>query len=662
MTTIDKYIVNTTDTWPTRSAIVSYDNMVVNASSGSINFENGPILKQKYSGKWWKILSDYAPGRNEKLNLLWSYSMNNGVTAKDNIYAHTLGGTVNGYITPGSGIDSRFGGKSLYGDRVPSTGNTLYDPTNPEDQARLLGDHADELNFAENQRGISSWTRFSSKYTAIHQDDPMGAAVYSAIGSQFSPTMANGFTEHGEGSYIDFLKSRYATDSAYLADRTNPLNKAEEYKAHMARKTRSFFTDMWLPRANNLQLKTSANIYWTWPSESLTTGHLLADLFNLPLLEHTWWRYAYDGNSANYRTQRAAVENVSDPDILLKAFSSLTVQLAYFTGTKRTAAMAIAPLMGWWPQPSSGNGSPPSSAPYIEPYRIRALMRSMICWTLANGHIPVVPSGIYDGIFDEAPSPEYTGYIYPNKPMWYGDPDHYSDIYSFICRYSWLFDAFEAAPSVALVVPCLPTSLSFKNYNGTFNLGDTNYWVSNFIKPLVENNISFTINPVGGAIRQIPLSNYPLSQYDAVVKMNSDSNFTLYGAEIPVSPNVLSYSDFFSGSIGQYPYMVIYGHTDNTRPTISTVRVCSKDKSIAIHLVNTNSCDYSADSGNGLKNNPQNNLVMYFKTSKLVKQPRQILFFEPGCIDAVTCKFVMDQDYLAINIPPLMDYGIILIE
>ncbi len=648
--------------WPARSAVVSYDNMSRLATSATITYQGGPNLTARYTGRWWGVLADYAPGRHEAISLLWSYNMANGVTAQAGTRAAQLGGTTNGYILETGGPPSpAFGAVSLYGARIPSSGNTFFDPSSQAERLRMLGDDPAEGSYADHQRGISSWPRYNVAYSTIHQDDPIGASGLITLGAQFSASMVEGFNKHGPGSYADYIRSRYATDAAYLADRGNPANYYDDFREHMLVKARAFYVDHWAPRAKELGMKTSGNVYWPWPSESISTGHIVADVFDAAVFEHPWWMYNHDFNSVNYRTQRQEAEAVSNATTLVNAFAALTAQFAYFNGIGKRAAVAIYPMMGWWPAPSAGNGSAPSTAPYTEPYRIRGLMRPMMAWAWAWGVVPVVPAGIYDGIFDIAPSPEYTTYTGNNKPMWYGDPQHYSDLYAFVAGHAWLFDDFDAAPTVALVAPCYKATTTFRRGSGD-NLTDTLYWINTFLRPLIAARVPFTIYPVGGPVRQIPLSSYDWAGRTAAVKMAPDSTFTAVSAQIPAGSNVTDYAAFFAGSLSPYSPVSVSGESDAARPVLANVRVSQSRGAVAVHLVNTNYCDYAANSGAGAPNARQANLALTVPTAFLPAKPRAVRYFEPGTSGGRPCAWYMSANGLVVSVPPLADYGIVLVE
>lgn len=648
--------------WPARSAVVSYDNMSRLASPPAITFQGGPNLTGRYAGRWWAVLGDYAPGRHERTSLLWSYSMANGVVAQNGTRAAGLGGTVNGYILPTGGVQSpQFGGLSLYGARVPATGNTFFDPSSPSERVRLLGDDSSEQAYNDHQRGVSSWSRYDVRYNSIHMDDPIGISGSSALGAHFSESMADGFGLHGIGSYVSYMRSRYATDAAYVADRSNPLNFYDDYRDHMLKKARDFYAQHWVPRAKQLGLTTSGNVFWPWPSESASTGHLVSDQFDAAIFEHPWFYAFWDQNSVNYRAHRATAENVSEATTLVNAFASLTTQLAYFVGIRKRAAVAIYPLMDWWPQPASGNGSAPSRNAYVEPYKVRGLMRAMMAWSWAWGVIPVVPAGIYDGIFDVAPGPEYTGYTGDNKPLWYGDPQHYADLYAFVAAHPFLFDKFESAPTVSLVAPCYRSTTAMRRGTGD-NFTDTQHWVTNWIRPLIAARVPFDLCPVGGPIRQIPLSSYELATRNAVVKMAPDGTFTNVSAQIPTGANVQDTAGFFAGDILAHSPITVSGESDATRPVLTNLRTHRDGTALVLHLVNTNATDYSANSGAGAARARQAAVVATVKSSFLPGRPNSVLWYEPGQSGGRPVLWEITADGLRISVPPLSDWGICLIS
>lgn len=648
--------------WPARSAVVSYDNMSRLASPPAITFQGGPNLTGRYAGRWWAVLGDYAPGRHEVTSLLWSYSMPNGVTAQTGTRAAELGGTVNGYVLPSGGVPSpQFGGLSLYGARVPATGNTFFDPSSPAEHLRLLGDDPNESAYSDHQRGIESWTRFNVRYNSIHMDDPIGISGSSAIGAQFSESMAQGFSLHGPGSYVAYIRSRYASDAAYMADRSNPLNYYDDYRDHMLRKARDFYVQHWVPRAKQLGLTTSGNVFWPWPSESASTGHLVSDQFDAAIFEHPWFFAFWDLNNANFRAHRQAAENVSDATTLVNAFASLTVQFAYFAGIRKRAAVAIYPLSDWWPQPSAGNGSAPSRAPYTEPYKVRGLMRAMMAWAWAWGVIPVVPAGIYDGIFDIAPGAELAGYTGDNKPLWYGDPQHYADLFAFAAGHPFLFDEFESAPTVSLVAPCYRSTTAMRQGSGD-NFTDTQHWVTTWIRPLIAARVPFDLCPVGGPIRQIPLSNYDLSRRNAVVKMAPDGTFTAVSAQIPTGSNVQATAGFFAGDLSAHAPVTVAGESDATRPVLANLRTHLDGTALALHLVNTNATDYSANAGAGAARARQTTVVATVKTAFLPRRPKSVLWFEPGQSGGRPVRWEIASDGLRISVPPLAEWGVCLIQ
>ena len=86
----------------------------------------------------------------------------------------------------------------------------------------------------------------------------------------------------------------------------------------------------------------------------------------------------------------------------------------------------------------------------------------------------------------------------------------------------------------------------------------------------------------------------------------------------------------------------------------------SDGKALAIHLINTNSCDYSASSGAGAANAAQSALTLSIKPwAMLGRGIRSATFWQPGQFGGAACAVQIGG---VIRLPALSEWAVLLVE
>lgn len=563
-----------------RSDVSSYDNLTRVADPAAWSYNGGPNNNSTFTGAagYQQLLAAYTGGRADKLRVEWSYSMSNLVALGSAIKPKSLGGNINGLVNDTPAL-APFGARTLYGARFLHVGgpNSLADPTNPAEQARLLGDDPNAASYSDNMRGISDWYRYSQSIKVMLHDD--GACIWAShtAGGSFRDTTAAGFTAHGQAQdYRTYLRGLYANDAAYDAARAAGTVPAyQEYRQWMLERVNAWHSTA-RARAKSLGMEYVANVAGALPNKHPQCAFAaVAAHIDYGMCELGWQGYAREGSSARIVSDRAAAENLADATTLRRMFASQALSALTMRGAGRRATFAPYPLIDWAPAKSGDANSAPSTAAYTVPLKVERQQRISWAWLQALGCPSIVPAYIFDELTDlpEFGNPGYSG---NNKPFYYMPPSAASAWFGWVANSAEVLDDFDLAATVAIVQP-----LSTAFWRGASD-GSSNWywvWVDSYLRPLIEAQVPFVILPVDESLGY-PLSGYDLSKYRAVITA-SNNTLTLPGSLTDLSP------------------VTVAGHADTTRPVLCVPRVDRAGKRLALHLVNSHSCDYAANAGAG---------------------------------------------------------------
>lgn len=645
------------------SDVVSYNNLSRVADPSDWNYKGGPNLAASYT-TFFGHLAPYASGNPSKLRLEWPYSKANVVAAKAGLFAGKMGCNINGYLSSVDGVFATRKSMTLYGGTASDGGGIssgLVDVTNADERSRLLGDDPNYAAYNDNQQGISNWYNYSQGFSSVIYDAPVGMVQTHTNGGSFQATTYAGFSGYGSAmEYGPYLKTLYADDAAYATARATPetVPGYYEYRKWMLDATRVWHRDVCKPRAASLGMAYAMNLFTMIPTEHPQTSFSVSDIADFGITELSWQQYARDGATGTMAAQRATAEDFTSTTNLLNYFASISLCCATGRGIGKRQAMALWPMLAWLPPSVAGAGTAPQATSWTIPYKVKAAQRLGFGWLMAQGVVPIVPSGLYDEAVDIAAAwPAYSGFTGLNKTLFYGHPNDYADVFQFIGRHGeTLFDNFEIAPSAAMVVPIITS------YWGGASGGRHYDYVNSYCRPLVTANVPFVLLPVGGVSLYIPTSTYDLTQYQAVFKTEVDGWYGSWNAAVPTGVNVLAPSAL-AGSLTAYAPITITGATDGTRPVLAIPRMRSDGKALAIHLVNTNSCDYSASSGAGAANATQSALRLAIKPwAMLSRGIRTATFWQPGQFGGVACAVEPGGSGATIRVPPLTEWAVLLVE
>lgn len=629
----------------TRSDVPCYDNLTRVADSATWAYNGGPNNNATFTGAtgYLALLAAYCPSRSDKMRFEWSYSMSASAAVAAALKPKTVGGTINGLVNNATAL-LPFGSTTLYGSRYLHTGglNSLADVTNPAEQARLLGDDPASASYADNMRGISDWARSSSLIKVMLHDDGACAWASHSGGGSFRDTTFAGFTGHGQAQdYRSYLRGVYANDAGYDAARA--ANTVPAYTA--ARQWLLDKTVAWHAqarvRAQAHGMEYVINIAGALPNKhpqsSFAAGIYACDY---GMCELAWQNYAREGTPARYVTDRATAENLADPTTLRRMFASQALTAATLRGAGRRATFAPYPLIDWVPPKSGGPGSAPVTTPYTVPLKVERQQRISWAWLQALGFPSVIPAYIYDEAVDLTEF-GFTGYTGNNKPSFYMPPSVAKGWFEWVAARRDVLNAFDLAATVAIVQPLIGDY-----WRGAVD-GVTPYyytWVESYLRPLIEANVPFVILPVDDAMGY-PLTGYDLSGYRAVINAASNA-LTLPGNLTDLSP------------------VTVAGHTDATRPVMCVPRIDRTGNRLALHVVNTNSCDYAANSGAGAVGATQSAVTVALKPwamlSRRITSARW--YSHEAALQGSQLSVSMSVTGPLIKIPAFVEAGIVVLE
>lgn len=626
-----------------RSDVVSYDNLTRVADNTAWSYNGGPNNNGTYTGAtgYQSLLGAYC-SRPDKMRFEWSYSMSNAVALAAALKPKLIGGTINGLVNNVAELAS-FGSVLLYGTRYDhiGSGNSLADITNPAEQARLLGDDPNAAAYSDNMRGISNWAAASASFKAILHDD--GACMFAghSANASFRSTTWSGFSGHGSAvDYGQYLRGIYASESAY--DTARAAGSVPAYTA-----ARQWLLDKvyaWhgtaAARAAANGMSYALNIAGPLPTKHPQTAFAMIGNTDFVVCEMPWQTIYREGSAGRLVSDRAAAENLSDATTLRRMFSSMALYAMTVRGAARKFTFAPYPLVDWIPPKSAGSNSPPTTSPYTVPYKVTAHQKISWAWIQALGGPSIIPAGVYDEAPD-TPAYGYTGYTGSNKPFFYMPPASAKPWFDWVAANSDLLDPFDIAATVAIVQP-----LGVSFWRGAVDGASNNAWVwmDSYVRPLVEANVPFVILPVDSGIGY-PASGYDLSQYLAVVNASNDT-LTL------------------PGSLSNYAPVTVAGSVDSTRPVFCITRVDRARNRLAIHVVNSHSCDYTASSGAGGAGTTQTAIMLTLKPWAMLSRTLKNAhwYTHESSTQGVPVRVSTSAQGVTLNLPSFLEAGVVLLE
>jgi len=623
-----------------RSDVPSYDNLTRIRDAAVWSYNGGPNLQGTYSGEsgWLGLLSAYCPARPDKVRYEWSYSTTSSVELAAALNPKRAGGCINGYVTGDASV-AAFGSRTLYGARWVNNGgpNSFADPTDPAEQARLLGDDANAASYAENMRGISNWASAAPAVTVMLHDDSACAWATHSTGGSFRDSSDVGFTAHGTGSYRAYLRGLYANDEAYDAARAaGTVPFYAEYRQHLLTKLNEWQATAG-KRARAVGMEYVLNVAGPLPTKHPQTPFVLVKNADYGMCELGWQTYCREGTSGRMVTDRATAENLSDATTLRNMFASMALSALTMRGAGRRATFAVYPLVDWLPAKATGAAdSPPSTSPYTVPAKVSLHQRISWAWLQALGCPSVLPAGILDEAAGDVAGYGFTGYSGNNKPLYYMDPALASPWFKWVASRSDILDDFDLAATVAIIQPMLTDF-----WRGAVDGSSNSYWrwTNDYCRPLIEAGVPFVILPVDA---ELGFGGYDTSKYRAVITASGNS-LTL------------------PGSLSDYSPVVVTGSTDATRSVFCVPRVDRAQNRLALHVVNTNSANYT---GAGSANSAQSAIQLKLKPWAMLG--RRILtarwYSHESTTQGAQVQMIPAHDGATVKVPAFVEAGVVVLE
>lgn len=626
------------------SSVVCYDNMTRVSEADKWTYNGGPNLNTTYTGPtgYIALLGAYC-SRPDKTRYEWSYSMANAVALANAIKPELIGGNINGLVNDAPAL-AAFGSKTLYGSRYYHVGtpNSLADVTNPAERARLLGDDPAAATYTDNMRGISNWAAYSPIIkTILHDDGACMFASHSGGGSFNSGTWA-GFSSHGSGlEYGAYLRTVYADDAAYTAAR--PLGTVPAYADARKHLFDAVFAWHGVARARALShgMDYALNVANPYPTKHPQGPYPMVSNADYGICELAWqlpWR---EGTGARIPSDRAAAELLSDATTLRRGFASQAMFAAVMRGSARKAAFAVWPLLDWLPPKSGGASSPPVTTPYTIPYKVAAHQRMSWAWLQAWGCPNVIPCGVYDEAAGDVADFGYTGYTGLNKPLYYMAPDTAKPWFDWVANNGTILDGFDLAATFAIVQP-----LGTNFWRGAVDgVGNTAWiWMDSYVRPLVEAGVPFVILPVDSTI------GYPSSSYD----------LTKYRATVTAVNDVAS----MPGGLSDHAPVTVAGSADSTRPVFCVPRIDRSTQRLALHVVNSHSCDYAAGAGAGGAGTTQTAITLTLKPWAMLTRTIKSAWWysHEATTQRQPVRVLLSAQGPTITVPAFLEAGVVLLE
>lgn len=627
-----------------RSDVICYDNLTRVADAAAWAFNGGPNNNGTYTGAtgWQALLKAYAGTRSDKLRFEWSYSISNLVALGAAVpSAKRLGGCINGLVNNVQALSS-FGARTLYGSRYAHIGgpNSLADVSDPAERARLLGDDPNADSYSDNMRGIGNWP--TGVKVMLHDDGACMWASHTAGGSFRSTTWA-GFSGHGlSQDYGAYLRTLYADDAAYAAARTagtvpSYFPEARQWLLESVTAWHGIAAN----RAHTQGMEYVANIAGVVPNKHPQTAYAaVASAIDYGMCELAWQNYTREGSAARFVSDRAVAENLSDATTLRRMFASMALSAITMRGSGRRATFAVYPLIEWIPPKSGGASSPPVSTSYTVPTKVERHQRISWAWLQALGCPSIIPAYIYDEAMDTAEY-GYTGYTGNNKPSFYMPPANAVGWFEWVAQRGNELDDFDLAATVAIVQP-----LDADFWRGAVD-GASNHqynWTVNYLLPLIEAQVPFVILPVDSSI------GYPLSGYD----------LTKYRAVITASNNTLA----LPGGLSDLAPVTVSGASDSTRPVFCVPRIDRARNRLALHVVNTHSCDYAASSGAGGPGTTQTTITLALKPwamlTRTIKAARW--YSHESTTQGSPVRLRTDDKGAVLTLPAFLEGGVVVLD
>jgi hypothetical protein len=491
-------------------------------------------------------------------------------------------------------------------------------------------------------RGIADWYRANSTIGIMLHDD--GACIWAShtAGGSFRDTTAAGFTGHGQAQdYRTYLRGLYANDAAYDAARTAGTVPAYlDYRQWMLERVNAWHGTA-RTRANSLGMEYVANIAGALPAKhpQCAFAAVVAHI-DYGMCELGWQGYTREGTSGRIVSDRASAENLSDATTLRRMFASQALSALTMRGAGRRATFAPYPLIDWAPAKSGDASSAPGTASYTVPTKVERQQRISWAWLQALGCPSIIPAHIFDEITDltEFGNPGFSG---NNKPFYYMQPSAAVGWFGWVANRADILDDFDLAATVALVQPMLT---SF--WRGASD-GASNWywvWVDTYVRPLIEAQVPFVILPVDSTL------GYPLSGYD----------LTKYRAVVTASSNALT----LPGSLSDFAPVTVAGHSDATRPVLCVPRVDRTTNRLALHVVNTHSCDYAANSGAGGAGTTQTAITLTLKPWAMLTRNLKTArwYSHESSTQGRTVRITRADAGVTLAVPSFLEAGVVLLE
>lgn len=622
-----------------RSDVVCYDNMTRVLDPTKWTYNGGPNLNTTYTGAtgYIGLLGAYC-SRPDKMRFEWSYSQSAAIALAASLKPKLIGGNINGLVNNVTPLLA-FGARTLYGVRYNhiGSGNSLADVTDPTERARLLGDDPAAATYSDNMRGISDWARASLSFKALHHDDPACMWASHTAGGSFRASTWVGFP--GGSDYTNQLRALYANDAAY--DTARPLGTVPSY----------FIARQWLldqvtawhvlaaDRAHSHGMDYSLNITAPLPTKHPQMPYALVGSADYGMCELAWQTMWREGTSGRYVTDRAAAETLTDATTLRRMFATMALHAMVMRGAARKFTFAVWPLLDWIPAKSGGAGSAPSTAPYTIPYKVAAQQRIGWAWCQALGGPSIIPAGIYDEAAGDQAEWGYTGYTGDSKPFYYMAPATAKPWFDWVANNPDILDPFDACPTVAIVQP-MGTAFWRGSSDGASNTAWV--WMDSYVRPLVEANVPFVILPLDAAMGY---PSHDTSKYMAVVTASADA-LTL------------------PGSLSSYAPVTVAGSSDANRPVFCTTRIDRARQRLAIHVVNSHSCDYAASAGVGGVGTTQSAITLTLKPwamlTRTIKAARW--YSHEATTQGVPVRLRTDDKGAVLSLPAFLEAGVVVLD
>jgi hypothetical protein len=358
------------------------------------------------------------------------------------------------------------------------------------------------------------------------------------------------------------------------------------------------------------------------------------------MCELGWQSYTREGTSGRIVSDRAAAENLADATTLRRMFASMALTAITMRGAGRRATFAPYPLLDWMPPKSGGAGSGPVTSAYTVPVKVERHQKISWAWLQALGCPSIIPAYIYDEAVDLAEF-GYTGYTGNSKVSYYMQPATAKPWFEWVAANSDVLDDFDLAATVAIIQPMTG------NYWRGASDGANNYywtWVESYLRPLIEAQVPFVILPVDDA-SGYPLGAYDLTKYRAVIQANNDA-LTLPGSLPDLAP------------------LTVIGAADSTRPVFCVPRIDRAGSRLSLHLVNSHSCDYAANSGAGGAGTTQSNIVVTLKPWAMLTRnlKRARWYSHESSAQGLPVRIVSTPKGPEIYAPPFLESGVVVLE